>query len=293
MKISAEQNNEPKWPGDWFYAYRKAKVDCFYDRLINKRWAFARYENNLVANLHKLHQLLEVPSKKQDGSDTNVGKDDTDAKANSSEDSDDNGVFVHLEKVLQRYVNHRKLVAKTLSTEVRSERVIPQGENNNKQDNNPEKSWAYFSDSDRAFNVLRRSHDLVPEMRLIGDFPVEMHVLSALWINRIGCKFDAQLSDVVYGSRLRRYRSSDQKTEKIGSYHKHALHSFKPYLRQYKAWQDGAFKTIRRELKANNAIIVLSMDISNFYHRIDPSFFGDDKFLDDVGIDLDGWEKQF
>ncbi len=66
----------------------------------------------------------------------------------------------------------------------------------------------YFSDPERAFEFLLKSEELTPEFRLVGVFSVELHVLSALWINLVGHQFDERLNGCVYGSRLRRYRGN-------------------------------------------------------------------------------------
>ncbi|WP_296643403.1 hypothetical protein [Thiobacillus sp. 65-1402] len=93
----------------------------------------------------------------------------------------------------------------------------------------------FFSDPARAFSRLCETHDLTPEFRLVGDFPVEMHVLSALWVNLVGHKFDAVLSKAAFGSRLRRYRPEPGSPEgTVGDYHTEAIGSFQPYFGPYK-----------------------------------------------------------
>ena len=44
---------------------------------------------------------------------------------------------------------------------------------------------AHFSNANRAFDSLINRHALTPGFRLVGDFPVEAHVISALWINMV------------------------------------------------------------------------------------------------------------
>jgi hypothetical protein len=152
---------------------------------------------------------------------------------------------------------------------------------------------SFFSDPSRAFESLLRSHSLEPEFRLIGDFPVDMHILSALWINLVGHKFDASLSQHCYGSRLRRYRASKKSSETVGSYHLHAIGSFEPYFRRYRSWREDGLNAIRNELKLDRSVVVMSMDFTCYYHQIDPAFLADDRFLKTAKIELTAWEKQF
>ena len=62
----------------------------------------------------------------------------------------------------------------------------------------------HFSSPSRAFEDLVEKNKLIPEFRVVADFPVDAHILSALWINLVGHKFDALLSDSCYGARLKR-----------------------------------------------------------------------------------------
>jgi len=68
---------------------------------------------------------------------------------------------------------------------------------------------AHFSDASRAFESLLATQNLIPAFRIVGDFPVDAHVVSALWVNKVGHKLDACLDETVYGSRLRRVRTEE------------------------------------------------------------------------------------
>lgn len=49
----------------------------------------------------------------------------------------------------------------------------------------------HFSDYKRAFQHLKETKKPEFEFRIVGDFPVETHIISALWVNMVGHKFDA------------------------------------------------------------------------------------------------------
>lgn len=172
-------------------------------------------------------------------------------------------------------------VAKKLSAKPKSNKKIPNGH-------------GFFSNPDRAFQHLYETHDLTPEFRLVGDFPVEMHVMSALWINLVGHKFDAALTKSAYGSRLRRYRAEPGSPEDtLGAYHTDAIGSFKPYFGPYRQWRERGLKAIREELEAERSVIAITMDLTCYYHRIDPAFMKDARFLDYASIELEEWEREF
>ncbi|MCG5509014.1 RNA-directed DNA polymerase [Ectothiorhodospira lacustris] len=235
---------------DLFFAFRKAKADCFFERSICIAREFANYEHDLAQRLTALLARLH-----QD----------------------------QVEALLAENLGQRRVVAKKLGTAAKSpkKRTTPDGH-------------GFFSDPIRAFDHLYDSHDLTPEFRLIGDFPVEMHVLSALWINLIGHKFDAALSKSAYGSRLRRYRPEPGAPKgSVGDYHLEAIGSFQPYFGPYKEWRNRGLRAIRTELEAGHAVVAISMDLTSYYHLIDPTFISDSRFLAMAGISLSEWEQNF
>ncbi len=235
---------------DLFFAFRKAKVDCFFERSICIASQFAEYEQDLAERLTMMLVALQAGD---------------------------------IANLLSSNLGDTRVVAKKLTI---SPKKI-------KKDATPD-GHGFFSDSERALERLCATHDLTPEFRLVGNFPVDMHVLSALWINLIGHKFDAVLSKSSYGSRLRRYRPEPGSPKgTLGNYHLEAIGSFQPYFNPYKEWRNRGFQAIRKELESEQAVIAISMDITSFYHRIDPSFMADTRFLSNAGIELTEWELAF
>jgi len=146
----------------------------------------------------------------------------------------------------------------------------------------------HFSESNRAFENLCENYDLKPEFRIIGDFPVDAHILSALWINMVGHKFDACLDDTAYGSRLRRVRNEetlDKKAQK--PFHISAIGSFQPYFQPYQKWRNDGLKSIRDELENDKQVIAVSLDLRSYYHLIDPKFIGSKDFQKEIGLTED------
>jgi hypothetical protein len=235
---------------DLFFAYRKAKADCYFERSICIAQQFATYETEVPARLGALLARLTAGE---------VGD------------------------VLAANLGIPRFVSKKLGIEPKQ-----------KGKGAPPDGHGFFSDPSRAFKRLCDTHLLTPEFRLIGDFPVDMHVLSALWINLVGHKFDGVLANSSYGSRLRRYRPEPGSPQgSIGSYHTEAIGSFQPYFDPYKRWRKDGLEAIRTELQADRAVVAISMDLTSYYHRVDPAFMADRRFLNEAGIELTCWELEF
>ena len=229
---------------DLFYAYRKAKADCFFERSTFESREFAKFELNLVSNLHILLARLQA------------GEIDTLLKDNLGEP---------------------RPGAKKLSVELND----PPSHNGH----------AFFSDADLEFERLIKNRKVRPEFRVIGHFPVIMHILSALWINTTGHLYDAVLQRTARGARLRRFRS--QRRGQRGAYHREAIGSFEPYWEPYRRWRADGLDAIRRELKHDARVLAVTLDITSYYHSIDASFLLDPKFLEYSAIKLSEWQRGF
>lgn len=135
----------------------------------------------------------------------------------------------------------------------------------------------HFSDPTREFISIKEN--LHAEFRVVGDFPIDTHIISALWINMIGYKFDAVLSHNVYSARLKRINNDGRKLE---SFHLSAIDSFEPYYHRYQKWREDSLKAIRDNLHNNRNVIAASLDLENFFHNIDPSFLSSDAFVKEL-----------
>lgn len=244
-------------PSEWkalslqhlFYAYRKAKADCFHERTVLVGERFAEFESKLYENLQLLHQRLRTGE---------------------------------IDAVISQNIGDHVIVAKKLGKHPEP----PQKKSESPHD--------FFSDPHRYFERLKKTNTLTPEFRVVGDFSVEAHIISALWINLVGHKFDAQLGSVAYGARLRRYRpdAGDLRGKK-GDYHMEGLGSFEPYFTPYKNWRAGGLSAMRSELEAKRPVIAISLDLASYYHNIDPSFLSNKNFHKAVGVTLTKWEREF
>lgn len=152
----------------------------------------------------------------------------------------------------------------------------------------------HFSSPARAFENLTRQSDLIPEFRVIGDFPVDTHILSALWINMVGHKFDACLDDSCYGARLKRIRNDELlDTDAPKPFHISSIGSFAPYYQPYQKWRSDGLKAIRGELEKERDVIAVSLDLKSYYHLIDPMALSSEGLHKSLGLELSPEEEDF
>jgi len=247
MKVGKSMSWSDISERDFFYAYRKAKADAYYERSLVAAGAFVEFESSLP------NELLELRR---------------------------NVLRQGLVKVLAELPG--RVVARGKRLGLRPKRK-----------SRDQDSQSYFSDPHRAFSELAKSNTVTPELRLIGEFPVEIHVLAALWINLVGHKFDCVLSDAVFGSRLRRVRRGTPRRGERGRYHLEAVGSFEPYYKPYRQWRSRGLDAIRNQLAVGGKTVAVTMDLASYYHGIDPRFAVGASFLRYAGIQLTEWELEF
>ncbi|MBX3160525.1 MAG: hypothetical protein KF773_31460 [Deltaproteobacteria bacterium] len=224
-------------------AYRKAKVDAFYEYSIPTARDFALYEQQLASHLNSLLAVL---------------------------------VNGKISAFLSEALGEPMILPKRLT--LQAIQGVEQREHR------------YFSEPQVAFKQLLRADDLVPEFRTAIRARVDAYVLTALWINLIGHRFEARLESCVYASRMKR-KARDFNGYR--SYNLQALGTYEAYADPYKRWRNDGFRTLRREIEAKNSVIALSLDIDSYYHNIDPTFLSHADFLRTIGLELDDFEIAF
>lgn len=173
-------------------------------------------------------------------------------------------------------------------------RLLPKKLSCKPKENTPKNGHVHFSNPDRAVENLINHHDITPEFRIVGDFPVDTHILSALWINTIGHKFDSKLSESCYGARLKRIGNHELfESSKEKPFHISAIGSFTPYFQPYQKWRNDGLKAIRSELEKDREIIAVSLDLKSFYHFIDPRAIGLPDLHEELNLNLSDEEKEF
>lgn len=113
------------------------------------------------------------------------------------------------------------------------------------------------------------------EFRVMAKCSIDFHVLSTLWMLKVGHIFDAKLTSSAMGNRLRRSLDSTKINEL-------SLGSFEPYLMPFRKWRDNGINAMRGALDEGKKIVALTADIASFYHELNPGFMLDPAFVNDV-----------
>lgn len=226
-------------------AYRKAKVDLYYSSYARLR-EIADYESSLSA---RLQALLE--------------------KINSDDETwVSDPVFLGGWTLAPKSINLQK-----------------DGERENPSDkglkfSSPDEEWLHNSEQAREHGIKVAN----AEFRLMSSASIDFHVLSTLWILKVGHYYDAKLADCAYGNRLR--RSQDKQINLL------SLGSFKPYLKPFRDWRDDGIRAMKDALGNGKKIVALTADVSGFYHELNPSFMLDDEYNDLAGVTLEPKEQK-
>ena len=65
-------------------------------------------------------------------------------------------------------------------------RLLPKKLSTDRKPDSSENGHVHFSKPERAVESLFKNYAITPEFRIVGDFSVDTHIISALWINMIG-----------------------------------------------------------------------------------------------------------
>ncbi|MFN1582961.1 RNA-directed DNA polymerase [Vibrio rotiferianus] len=150
-----------------------------------------------------------------------------------------------------------------------------------------------IKDWNLRFKACRKKLDA--EYRLIINPTINYHIVSALWILKVGHKFEEKLDkSLSYGNRLRRIKVPSPQTGEFNNVVNINCNGlFQPYFSAYQNWRKTGLKTIKNLAKKNIEVTAVTMDITSFYHNVSPRFMLRKKFLSTIGVQLSKDEKIF
>src|SRR5579863_6447870 len=139
-----------------------------------------------------------------------------------------------------------------------------------------DKAFVFFSDNQRNWENIE---NISVDFRIIGQHPVEFHVLSSLWIDKVGLFLDDKINiPNSYGCRLNPIDHDDlvewkqKETRLVGH--------FRPYFHDYQRWQYNGINATENALSDGKKIVAITADVKKFYHRIDVNFLLSKAFQD-------------
>ena len=116
----------------------------------------------------------------------------------------------------------------------------------------------------KKFKVLTDKPNINFEIKYnyIIKAPIEIHILSVLWILKEGYKLDLEMSDDIYGSRL----EINKNNKCVDRYKKNI---FKLYHKQYSSWRDRALERVSDIInKEASSAMLVNLDIKRYYYSI-------------------------
>lgn len=229
-------------------AYRKAKVDLYYSSHASLE-AIADYEETLHANLVALRARLN---------------------------GDDESWVTKAE-----FIGDWTLATKSVDMSCWEQYREQYG--NGLIFSSPAEEWAHVC---ALLAEEEKPQKPKAEFRVMAQCSLDFHVLSTLWMLKVGHLFDAKLTGCAYGNRLR--RTQDRK-----GINQLSLGSFQPYLKPFRDWRDQGIEAMRSALEADKKIVALTADVSSFYHELNPGFMLNEHFITDVlGLVLDTQQEK-
>lgn len=101
----------------------------------------------------------------------------------------------------------------------------------------------------------------VKDVNVVIVAPIEIHILSTLWVMLIGIKLSKCIGDDNYAYLLE-YKDADRKEIKPG------LKLYKPYFYGYQQWRDNAHHTAKLLLQEHKNASIVSLDIQRYYYSV-------------------------
>ncbi|CAN5501664.1 hypothetical protein BH09SUM1_BH09SUM1_01130 [soil metagenome] len=118
--------------------------------------------------------------------------------------------------------------------------------------------------------------------RVVSDHPIVFHLVTTLWLLKVGHRYDATLGKEAYGTRVRRTRP--EKKDEVGNVSHLSMGTFKPYLGQFKAWRSNGIEEMKKALDADRKVVAITADVRQFYHKVGPGFLIKKSYLKAVGL---------
>lgn len=184
---------------------------------------------------------------------------------------------LHLrEKIVLFETNNLQIESKK-KTEIVEKNLTKKFNNLHKALNNYKDKAAYFSElldeisllyfpkkikdenqeSNFITNQRTSSEYKVDKLITFINLPIELHIISVLWINKYGYKFDLELLDVCKGNRLILNKDNTDVTKSSGI--------FKPYFTQYQKWRDKSIEAAEHLLVNNKNALFINLDIKEYF----------------------------
>lgn len=125
-----------------------------------------------------------------------------------------------------------------------------------------------FNKVDECTNFLSNqrvyeNYDL-DKVTVFADIPIELHLVTIVWMLQYGYKLDAKLDDSCVGNRLILNKNKDSVVKGSGL--------FKPYFGQYQKWRDQSVEEAQSRLKKGSKVAFINLDIKDYFYSVRLNF---------------------
>ena len=108
--------------------------------------------------------------------------------------------------------------------------------------------------------------------------PIELHLISVLWIMKVGYILESPIEPDPYGNKLQ----LKEKGKGVVS----GLKLFKPYFKEYQKWRDKAISAAKNLLTNEKVdVAIVGMDVKNYFDSVQLDF-------DDLVYNLNSLHKE-
>lgn len=120
-------------------------------------------------------------------------------------------------------------------------------------DENERKSYHFIT------NKISKVDIELEKCNYMIDAPIEIHIISELWVEFVGAKLSRYFKKYNYANQLNVSEGDETKI-------KNSIMLFKPYFIGYQKWRDEALDEAKRLLEKGNDVTILSLDIKRYYY---------------------------
>lgn len=114
-------------------------------------------------------------------------------------------------------------------------------------------------------NHIQKEKLEIEKYNIFIDAPVEIQLISTLWVMFVGVKLSKLISPHNYAYRLSLTSpQTESQQTKISS----GLHIYKPYFQGYQDWRDNALKKANEILDSHKDVTIVSLDITRYFYNV-------------------------
>lgn len=109
-------------------------------------------------------------------------------------------------------------------------------------------------------NNFSKSHYNIDKVNYLISAPIEIHLISVVWIMKEGYVLSKGYKKNNYAYAL----ETDPNTNNIVD----GLRLFKPYFEQYQKWRDRSIETALKFIEQDTDVVIVGLDIKEYYYNI-------------------------